>query len=231
MVLFNLTLSGQINRKNANANNNDPVSSVDTEIGQSVNDDAFTSSGAEYRYDYGTETGIYLDENWLPGEIVLRDSSVFSDRLLRYNIYTRQMEFVYKGDTMAIANKDEVRDLKIGNRQFTFASFFYNDKPEKDWLEVLVDDDYCLYLYRRIVYRYVENLDESNRETDRFFMTEKYYVRDKGGKIKELPSTKRQVVQCLSEKNPEIESYMKRNKLKLTKEEDLIKLVEFCNNK
>ncbi len=232
MVLFNLTLTSQINRsKNISADNNTAGTSVETASGQSVNSDAYGSSGVEYNFDYGIETGMYLDENWLPGEIVLFDETVFSDRLLRYNIYTRQMEFVYKGDTMAIANTDEIRDMKIGNRKFIFESFTYNDESENDWLEVLVDGDYSLYQYRRIVYRYVEDISESNAETDRFFMTEKYYVQDDGSKIKELPNTRKQIVRCLTEKNSDIESYMKKNKLKLTREGDLVKLVEFCNRK
>jgi hypothetical protein len=62
-------------------------------------------------------------------------------------------------------------------------------------------------------------------------MTENYYVSDNGGEIKELPKTKRQIAKCLSKNSPDIESYIRENKLKLTEESDLIKLVEYCNSK
>jgi hypothetical protein len=232
LILLNLSTSGQIIRnKNTGADNSNSQSSPEILSGQSLNDDSFTASGAEYKYDYGKETGLYLDEKWLPGEIVLSDGTIIKDRLLRYNIYSRQIEFVDKNDTMAIANTFDVKQLKIGERSFIFTSFVYDGKPVEDWLEVLVDGDYSLFLYRRIVYRYVESLSESNPETDRFFMIEKYYIQDSNGEIKALPNTKKQIVKCLAEKNPDIESFMKENKIRLTKEGDLVKLMEFCNKK
>ena len=232
MVYVNPNVWGQVNRnKNISTGNGAIVSSPESMTSRSLNDDAYTTSGVEYKFDFGTETGMYLDEKWQPGEIVLTDGTVINDRLLRYNIYSRQMEFVDKNDTMAIANTIDVKELKIGDRKFIMESFVFDNEPVNDWVEVLVEGDYTLLLYRRIVYRYVESLTETNTENDRFFMTEKYYVRENNGEIKELPNTKRQVVKCLSEKNPGIDKFIRRNKIKLSKEADVIKLMEYCNKK
>ena len=230
LALFDLTAFGQVNRsKNISILNSGVTNPEDPALGQSINNDAFTTSGAEYKFDYGKETGMYLNRDWSSGKIELTDGTIINDRVLRYNLYSRQMEFVVSGDTMAIANPSEIKNLTIGDRKFVFEKFVFNGEPVSDWIEVLVEGNYSLYLYRRIVYRYVESLSESNTENDRFFMTEKYYVGDNSGAIEPLPSGKRQIIKCLSEKKPGIESFIKANKLKLSDEKDLIRLMEYCN--
>ncbi|MBL7103826.1 MAG: hypothetical protein ISS18_05800 [Bacteroidales bacterium] len=191
-----------------------------------------STSGSGYfvlNPELGKESGIFLYEEWKPGVVILKDKTVISDRLLRYNIYSQQMQFIYKGDTLAFARPEEIESLDIDNTKFIFSNFQYDNKPVNGYMEVLIEGDCMLLLFRRIAYRYIGD-DTDTEQTEKYFLEEKYYIRKGDAPLTELPQTKKDIIEILSDKDADYMTYIKENKLKITQEEDLKELISYYNS-
>ena len=133
---------------------------------------------------------------------------------------------------MAFANPEEIAYLEFNNRKFINTDFMYNEESRRDYLEVLVEGEHNLLLYRNIVYRVLDQ-DKSDKQIseDQYFLEKTFYVQDEMGKIKKMPETKKAVLECLADKDEQLKCFIKDNKIRLYRESDLIKLVEYCNNR
>ena len=56
----------------------------------------------------------YFNKDWMYGELVLKDSSIFKG-LFKYNIHQQQIEMVYKTDTFIISNPLYIKYVKFSN--------------------------------------------------------------------------------------------------------------------
>lgn len=178
----------------------------------------------------GKESGIFFND-WSPGTVVLTDNTVITDRMLRYDIYHRQMQFACKGDTAAFGKPEEVKTISFGNNTFVYDEFMCKDGKRKDYMEVLADGDCRLLLYRCINYKLVEECAIPGAESpkEEFYQTKKYFLSINKKLAEPLPEQKNEVIEMLSDKGKDIKSFMQTNKTKLTDEQDLIKLVNYYN--
>jgi hypothetical protein len=178
----------------------------------------------------GKESGLFFND-WSSGTVVLTDNTVITDHMLRYDIYHRQMQFAYNGDTAAFGKPEEVRSITFNHNTFVYEEFMCKDGKRKDYLEVLVEGDCRLLLYRCIQYKLVDECTIPGAENpkEEYYQIKKYFL-SKNKKLAEpLPEQKNDVIEMLSDKGKDIKSFMQTNKTKLTDEQDLIKLVNFYN--
>jgi hypothetical protein len=184
----------------------------------------------EQKYSLGKEGSLFFSD-WSPGTVVLADKTVITDRMLRYDIFHRQMQFAVNGDTAAFGKPEEVNSITFEKNTFVYDEFLCKDGKRKDYLEVLVDGDCRLLLYRCIAYKYVGECAMPGAENpkEEYYQTKKYFIsKDKNLAIP-LPENKNDVIELLSDKNKDIKSFMKDNDIKLTREEDLIRLINNYN--
>ncbi len=184
----------------------------------------------EAKTNLGEESSIYFND-WSPGTVVLKDKSLITDRLLRYDIYHRQMQFILQHDTAAFGDPEEVESITFDNNTFVFDEFVCKDGNRKDYLELLVDGNCRLLLYRCISQKFIGTCNEvgSENTATQYYQTLKYFVSKNGSVAIPLPESKNEVVELLSDKNKDIKSFMKNNKIKLTDEADLKMLIGYYN--
>lgn len=178
----------------------------------------------------GKESNLFFND-WSPGTVVLTDKTVITDRMLRYDIYHRQMQFAVKGDTAAFGKPEEVKSITFEKNTFVYDDFLCKDGQRKDYLEVLVDG-YCrLLLYRCITYKYVGDctIPGADNPKEEYYQTKKYFISKDRNVAVPIPESKNDVVKLFSDKNKDIKSFMRDNDIKLTHEEDLVKLVNYYN--
>jgi hypothetical protein len=183
-----------------------------------------------YTSGLGKESSLFF-KDWLPGTVVLTDNKVITDRMLRYDIYHRQMQFAFNGDTAAFGKPEEVRSITFDHNTFVYDEFLCKDGMRKDYLEVLVNGDCRLLLYRCITYKLVEECTIPGAENpkEEYFQTKKYFLSKNNQVAVPFPTKKEDVIELLSDKGKDIKSFMQENKTKLTDEQDLIKLLNFYN--
>jgi hypothetical protein len=196
--------------------------------------DLMPSSGAASDYhlsDLGKESSVFFINDWKEGQLVLKDNSVIDNRRYRYNMCSQQMQFINEGDTLAIAIPEEVKLLSFAGHTFVYESYFKDGKVQKGYLELLVEGECQLLVYRWIAYKYVEEMNDCGKRyaTERNFLKEEYYVK-RDGKIAELVSSNKKLfLDMMADTEVDLKSYMKDNNLKPCKEEDLKQLITYYN--
>lgn len=205
-----------------------------TEKEDPKNQNDLTNSGAGGAYqlsDLGKESSVFFINDWTEGELLLQDQSIIEGRLYRYNMCSQQMQFIHNGDTVAIAVPEEVERLTFADHTFVYDSFQKDGKVQKGWLELMVDGECQLLAYHWIAYKYVEDTDDCGvrYSTERNFLKDAYFVK-KGEKVAVLiPESKKRFLEMMSDKDVDLKTYMKNNKLKVCKEQDLEQLITYYN--
>jgi hypothetical protein len=202
--------------------------------GQSSNPSSGGSSGNSgtgifiQSENFGKETSLYFND-WSPGKITLKDRSVLTDRIIRYNLLTQQMELIRGNDTAAIGNPDEIASIEFDGHKFVYREIVTQDNQLiRTYLEVLVEGKCNLLLQRLISHRYIESsatIMEAPKE--RYFLAENYFVAKTGNLAVPLPGKKKDIAGLLSEKD--VRSYIREHKLNCEREEDLKALISFYN--
>lgn len=189
------------------------------------------SGGALSMSDLGKESSLFFIDTWEMGQLVLKDKTIIKDRLYRYNMCTQQMEFINEGDTLAIAIPEEIESLSFADHTFVFEEYEKNGQVKKAYFELLVDGKCKLLVYRWITYKYVEDMDDCGARyaSERNFLKEEYYVSKDDHTAILIPESKRRFVEMMSDKDIDMKSYMKVNKLKVCREDDLEKLISYYN--
>lgn len=169
----------------------------------------------------------FLNKEFIKGELLMSDSTKYIGIPLRYNIYTDEIE--YQGpDESEFALGDKTMAIKISfdNHEFKYIS----SSEVKSYLEFVVLGKATLLKKYKVRYVEAEKAKAYEKSMPARFErgTENYYIEFQDGKISYVPNNKN-IASLFPDKKEEIEKYVKAEKLKLKKEDDLIKLINFYN--
>ncbi|CAA7194206.1 hypothetical protein [Chryseobacterium potabilaquae] len=156
----------------------------------------------------------------------------FESAPARYNRYTDQVEF-QKGDKNYALPKEA-----------TFSHILFLNTKEKLVLLETKDDNAGYFfevvggtysLYKKVKTKFVDIKKAANsfaEDKPAYFLNVDpfYYIQTDKGFIKE-PKNQKEIIDQIPEKRAALETFFKSNKIKFNKEEDLIKLVNFLNQK
>lgn len=136
-----------------------------------------SSTGLATVNNLGEECCMYMNESFQKGNLSLKDNTIIENRLYRYNMYSQQMEFTIDNDTAAIGNPDEIRVLQLENNNFVYAEYINSQNVSKGYMEILVEGDYRLLLYRDIKYTHRENAsDPTAKPEEKYYLEKKYFI-------------------------------------------------------
>ncbi len=191
------------------------------EANDPLNSDYGGSSG--YKHDYLGEKGsMYLFKNWEPAVIVLSDGNVLENRLVRYDLYHQQMQFVYNGDTLAFASPDEISHVTVHGKKYVFTDFIENSKMNQSLMEVLNDGKCKLLVNKRVDYIILSN--------NSCVISKHYYIKKGENPAEEVGLKCKYVVSAFPGDENEIRRYIKKNKLRFKTCKDLCRVVEYYNS-
>lgn len=189
-----------------------------------------SSSGNYNTYlDLGEECSMCLYEDWKSGSLIMKDETVINDRLIRYNIYNQQMEFIMDDDTSALANPDDFERIIFGGHTFLYGPFLCNGAIHRGYMELLFDGRVSLLLHRYIKYEvkdnnpYIHPVDSNPT----YFREDRYYYSDENGPAVPLPLKKKRLQELFNNPEKNINLFMKETKNKLRTKQDFINLFEF----
>lgn len=154
---------------------------------------------------------------------------------LRYNAYEDEMEFI-KNDVIYYANKEE--GLKIYfielKKTYQCLNYSYDNKNRFGYLVLLVENP-KLSLYKREKIELLKGEKSPNaysKDANDYYAKEKdLYIVKKEDKFFKLSKNIKDFITDFSLEKNEVSDFYKKNKLNFSKEEDLIKLFNFINNK
>jgi len=235
IVMAMLGLCSQLYSQNmdpATIKNENPVGQNDKSSGSS-GDPAQSSSSHHQNYLFlGQECGMYLCEKWKSGSFELRDGTTFQDRMIRYNIYTQQMEYAWQGDTAAIGNPKDLAKLTLGDKTFVYREFICHNKVRQGYLELLVEGKYELLLHRGIKYVYKDNPHGTGKggPVTKYYQDNRYFVSCNGEIAEQLPDRKNKIIALFEQDEKELKKYIQENKCKLKNQDELMNFFVFVNN-
>ena len=167
---------------------------------------------------------------------VIDEKSGTHDAKLKYNIYSDQLEFTTPSDELFAVTKSPTIHARIDGDYFYYCNFKNQRGLGKSGYYILVElnDKYRIYkkLFTEIVDPSVQSgmVKRAGEGSDigKVKIQTAYYI-EEAGVIMELPMNKKEMLATFSDKGQELEKYIKNEKIRLRKEEDLIRFVARYN--
>lgn len=169
------------------------------------------------------EGSPYLNDNWVRGTVKAKhNGKVYEIAKMRYDVYKDEVEY-----------EENQKPYRFGGEITEFITnegIFRNGFPaaesltERSFYQVLFDGKVKL-LKKNTVRVQSEKLYNSATQTKRFLKENSLYL-FKDNSITRLKKDKKSLLEALSTKQEELEKFIKTEKLKLTKEEDIQRVVE-----
>lgn len=169
--------------------------------------------------------------------LIFKEASVIEERSgtfeadIRYNIFTDNLEYKL-GETLYSIKKDPEIHIRLNDEYFYFCPFKTQRHVPADGYFVLIDLNETYAIYKK----YTLKITEPNKyggpdatPTPGNIKTVSTYYLEENGYIMELPQHKRELLAKFEDKKVELEAYMKKERIKIKNEEDLIQLVSKYN--
>ncbi len=174
------------------------------------------------------EGEFFLNEKWLQGTIYFTTKQMVKNDSIRYFIFGKEMHVCHDGKTMAIINQTAMDSIVIDNHRFVYTGFYYGSKLVQDYLDLLSDKP--LKLYKHYSNKFIKAKEVSSYQdqaSDKYVMKEEYYIARGDETPHFFNPTKRNVITLFANRKNEILEYVKINKLKFKKEDDLIRVFNY----
>lgn len=177
------------------------------------------------------EGSPYFNEKLLDGMVKFNSGdSVLT--YLRYNIYKDEIEYLVSGTLLELKNKNDVDYLIVAGERFVYKTYQNGDTKEKGYLQEMVSGKYNVFLKHRVKFQKAEEARSSYHKPvpPKFVqMSDLWFVSVDNGVILKTSLSKSELEELLGDKMKEVEAFKKQNKLKLSKQEDVVKFFEFIN--
>ncbi|MBQ4818664.1 hypothetical protein [Aquimarina sp. MMG016] len=172
---------------------------------------------------------IYVFEDYKQADVINESSGTFEAEL-NYNIYTDALEFTEDSKLFQLV-KTPTTHARIDGDYYYFCNFKTQRGVRKDGYFVLVELNDLYRIYKRYELKITDPEDMNSMGTStigKIKVLKTLYL-EENGIILELPMSKKGILSAFSDKQDELKKYIKKEKIKLKKEEDLIRLVAKYN--
>jgi len=173
----------------------------------------------------------YFSDEFTEGEVKMPDGIRYQRVMLRYDIYSDRIEFKdKKGQVLEILEPEKYDCFLIGSQTFRYVVYEAGNKTSKNYMQMLAGGKFTLYKKLRIEFKEAQKPQAyKEAEPAKFIaMPADYYLSVGAGQAKKIKSQK-ETIETLRSLKPDLTSYVKKEKLNLNKEDDLIRAVEYCN--
>ena len=173
----------------------------------------------------------YFNNQFQKGEVLTTSNTKYIGIPLRYNIYNNEIEFEGKDKKVYNLEKSTVKSVKIDSTEFIYKTFNIKNHFIRSYYEVLLQGKSILLKQYQVEFEeekpakpYQDPVPARFKQPKvDFYITKDYSEVQKISNFKDLSS-------ILSDKTKEMEKYIKTNKLKIGKQEDLLDIVRFYNS-
>jgi hypothetical protein len=197
-------------------------------IDPTFNDYFIKNINSKKAYEYqDIEGSPYLNSEFMDGVLYLKDSTAVK-LPLRYNIYTDEMEYQLKGSNYSVGNPQSLNKILLGESVFVYLPFI-----QKGGYFELFELGNCFLVQKKMLkFNPAESAKpivgvaipaKFIRERDIFYMVVNH---SQAFKIVNMKA----VINALQDQKLKIENFIKQEKIKNTKKENLIKIVKYYNS-
>ncbi|NER14444.1 hypothetical protein GWK08_13400 [Leptobacterium flavescens] len=170
----------------------------------------------------------YILENFITAKI-----NHFKDvHLVRYNASTDDMEFKNSKDQILVLNKSNDYVISFTHPKKVYHSVTYGDDT-RGFAELLwesSDSKSALYMRQQVEFipkRAATNSYSSEKKAEYKKLKDVLFFKNSNGTMTEVPTNKKKFFSIFEGKEKEVQQFAKKNKLKINKESDIIKILDF----
>ena len=173
------------------------------------------------------EGSPYLREEWSAGIVKARSNrKSYEIAKLRYDAHTDELEYDQAGKLFRFGAADVV-EFSTGDGTFRSGFPAANGLLPKNFFQVLYDGEKIKLLKRIYVAIQIEKPYNSASTTKRFVKEEALYLLKDNAEMLRFKKDKKSLFEAIpNDKHAELEAFIKDQKLKLTKEEDVLRVLE-----
>ena len=174
----------------------------------------------------------FLNDEFITGTIYTYQKVQFNDIPLRYNIYNDELEFETPDEQiLAMATPEIVEKAVIGEHSFSYIPYQISKKMKRGFFILLEEGNVSLYARPVVLYQEPkEAAPYKDPEPAKFIQRPNEYYMRNGKDAATKVETKKDLVNFFPDHKEEIESFIKKNKVKPGKEDKLIALVIYYNS-
>jgi len=172
----------------------------------------------------------YLVDEFKNGDIVTTSNTKYIGIPLRYNAYNNEFEDPNKNAYNL--EKSTIKNLQIGDTQFIYKAYVINKNiAGRSYFEVLLSGKADLLKQYHVRFEPEKAPAAYADPIPARFSPEKadYYILFGDEAAQRIDNTK-ELLSCIPDKKEEIEKFIKSNKLRMSNEKDVIKIIEFYNS-
>ncbi|WP_020526257.1 hypothetical protein [Flexithrix dorotheae] len=188
----------------------------------------------------------YSESNeWKEGLIYLGEKEELPEYvLLRYNLMTDFLEIKYEQDSFIVDNT-KIHKFKIKDEQGEYSLFFQNGFSSTNYS--IEEKNYFEILYTgksKLVVDYIAKVKvadasfgatramAANGQTprDKIAHEEEFYLYKPDGKLHRLSLKKKEFLKEMGEHDEKVAAFMKKNKLRTTKQDQLVKIISYYDS-
>jgi hypothetical protein len=165
------------------------------------------------------------------GVVVTKSDLKYENIPLRFNIYNDEMEFKSdEGTILSLSPPEFIDFIMIGEEKYIYAPYAIGNKILRGYFKVMAEGKVSLLVKQNINLKEAE-LPQAYKDAQpaRFVrMTDDFYIRTEQSEAYPV-SNKKELTGLLEDKAKEIEDYLKKNKTRFNRLEDMQKLVNYYN--
>jgi len=168
-----------------------------------------------------------LNDDFVFG-ILRYENSTYTNLKLRYNIYDDEIEYSEQNIIYTIANKSELLDVKFGESLWTFIA--NDNKKHSGFFEVLYVKNEIKFIKKYTVKYYKKSPEKPivGSTPARFVSKASKYYLLINGNIEEVKNKKSWFYDRFYTHKNEIKNFIKKNRLSVKNDNDLIKIIDYC---
>jgi hypothetical protein len=172
--------------------------------------------------------GAYTNANFVLGNIYQDDQLIKSGVPMRFNAHADEIEIkqISSDQSYSALVKDPSIFVKIGTEVYVLVP--YQGSNEKGGYFNVLYDGTTYDLYKKTKATFKEGQEAKStygRDTPPSFVKTTTYYLMEDGRLLEMPSSKSKILKMMDSKSSEMKEFIKKNRLDLDKEADLINAI------
>ncbi len=172
----------------------------------------------------------YLQQDFVPGEVLNTSNTQYAGVPLRYNIYNDEIEFQTKEKGVFCLEKSTIKSVSINNSTFIYRAYASSGKLGRAYFELLHDGTVQLLKRHQIRFEkaqpakpYVDPVPAKFSQKNPI-----YYIAIEEQEAHKITNAK-DLINLFPDKEKDLTNFIKNEKLKINKEEDLLKIIAHIN--
>ncbi len=176
----------------------------------------------------GIKGSPYENEEFTNGFLVTINNTKYENIPLRLNIYNDDIEYQTKdGEILALYNRGIINHLMIGSSKYKYLPYSKGDRTYKTFFKVIEEGKASLLVRHKVIFSEARPAADYKKSAPPTFkrQPDEYYIKLDDGLAQKV-SGKKDLETILS---PSVKAFIKKNKIKTTRLDDLQKLVHYYN--